>query len=49
MTAAAPYKRNLEKEISRDRNENIKRIFNQGREMRVSANQDIIITLKNLN
>jgi hypothetical protein len=50
MTAAAHYKRSVvDKEISKDRNDNIKRIFNQGKEMRVSANQDIIITLKNLN
>jgi hypothetical protein len=49
MMATVNDKRRAENELLKDRNDNIKRIFNQGNEMRFSANQDIIITLKNLN
>ncbi len=49
MMATVHDKRRAENELLKDRNDNIKRIFNQGNEMSFSANQDIIITLKNLN
>lgn len=35
--------------LTKDRQENIKKIFNQSKEMRTSANQDILFTLKQLN
>lgn len=45
----SPISMTTEGLLNKDRQENIKKIFNQSKEMRISANQDILFTLKQLN
>ena len=45
----SPSQMQIEKQLMRDRNDNIKKIFDQSKQMQAGANQDILFTLKSLN